>query len=89
MVNIIHERFPEFGNATCEDKLLEEVFRAKVTFGKQVKVVVHPKYYKDCFLDSKNTIKLDAGGYATGVEIHLSESVDTYVLEFVEFGEKE
>lgn len=86
MVNIIHERFPEFGNATCEEELLEEVFRAKVTFLKDIKVISHPKYYKDCLSHRKTPFKMEEDGCVAGVEIHFSNEVDTYVLEFIERG---
>ncbi|UGO51311.1 hypothetical protein PQE72_gp132 [Bacillus phage vB_BanS_Skywalker] len=84
MVNIIHERFPEFGNATCEDDLLEEVFKAKVAFGKDIKIVFHPKYYRDCFQDNSRTSTYTER--VNGVSFELSTLVDTYVLEFIERG---
>ncbi|UUV46787.1 hypothetical protein [Bacillus phage vB_BanS-Thrax4] len=84
MVNIIHERFPEFGNATNEDDLLEEVFKAKVAFGKDIKVVFHPKYYRDCFQDNSRKSTFDAR--VAGISFELSILVDTYVLEFIERG---
>ncbi|UGO47946.1 hypothetical protein PQE73_gp114 [Bacillus phage vB_BanS_MrDarsey] len=84
MVNIIHERFPEFGNATNEDDLIDEVLYVHATFGKQVKVIVHPKYYRDCFQD--NSRKATYTERVAGVPFELSTLVDTYVFEFIERG---
>lgn len=85
MVNIIHERFPQFGNATSERDLIEEVLVAQATFGKNVKVVVHPKYYHDCFtFPSEVIIDKNMNRQLAGIMIELSLEVDTYVLEFNE-----
>ncbi|AZU98860.1 hypothetical protein pW2_20 [Bacillus phage pW2] len=89
--NEIHKRYPQFGKAQTEDKLIEEAMRAEVIFGKKVKVVMNPEYYKKYFKDaepSKETlekIKKTKGGYWSGVagyNIETSTLVDTYIFEF-------
>lgn len=85
--NLIHERYPQFGNATNEDDLIDEVLHAQAHFGKKIKVVFHPKYYRDCFEQGKK----EASYYKSvaGIPIELSTLVDTYILDFYSFEEKE
>lgn len=81
--NLIHERYPQFGNATNEDDLIDEVLHAEAHFGKKVIVVFHPKYYKDCFTE-KNVKNCDRWKVLAGIPIQFSTLVDTYILDFYE-----
>ncbi|UGO50727.1 hypothetical protein PQE68_gp136 [Bacillus phage vB_BanS_Sophrita] len=82
--NLIHERYPQFGNATNEDDLIVEVVHAEAHFGKKVKVISHPKYYKDCFENNPNPKESSYYRSVAGINIELSTLVDTYILEFEE-----
>ncbi|MDS7057129.1 hypothetical protein NXG04_07505 [Klebsiella pneumoniae] len=85
MINIIHKTFPQFGNATTEQELIVEVMHAKARFAKDIKVIIHPKYYDDCF-KYPSLVTIDDNMYrqVAGIDIELSKEVDTYVLEFNE-----
>ncbi|UGO50993.1 hypothetical protein PQE70_gp140 [Bacillus phage vB_BanS_Nate] len=84
MINEIHKQYPSFGNATTEQELIYEVMHAMAHFGKDIKIVVHPKYYEDCFKFPSEVTYNTTGRAIAGVMIELSKDVDTYVFEFVE-----
>ncbi|UUV47051.1 hypothetical protein [Bacillus phage vB_BanS-Thrax5] len=82
--NLIHERYPQFGNALTEEDLIVEVMHSEAYFGKKVNIVFHPKYFKDIFETEKSTRVTEKGNYVFGIPFELSTLVDTYILDFYE-----
>ena len=82
--NLIHERYPQFGNALTEEDLLIEVMHSEAYFGKRVKIIFHPKYFRDVFGEEMSIKRFTEKYYIFGVPYELSTLVDTYILDFYE-----